>query len=97
MAKQSLEFTQTGNKYTASFVSTGTTVVQVKRNIKYYRGLGSLVIYAYIDGMEKVVLKGYTSYEASNNMMFQVEVPAGLNMEIVSDCPVQEANILTEE
>ena len=57
MAKQSLEFTQSGNKYTASFVSAGTTVVQLEREYKAENNIGQLTVYAYIDGMNPVPVR----------------------------------------
>lgn len=99
MAKQSLEFTQSesGNKYTASFVSAGTTVVQLEREYKAENNIGQLTVYAYIDGMNPVPVRNWTSYEASRNMIFQIDIPAGVTVEIVSLCRVINANIITED
>lgn len=85
MAKQSLEFTQSGNKYTASFVSAGTTVVQLEREYKAENNIGQLTVYAYIEGMNPVPVRNWTSYEASRNMIFQVDIPAGRAASDVGD------------
>lgn len=97
MANQKLNFTQEGSKYKASFVSAGTTVVQLEREYKAENNIGQLTVYAYIDGMNPVPVRNWTSYEASRNMIFQIDIPAGVTVEIVSLCRVINANIITED
>ncbi|WP_307759275.1 hypothetical protein [uncultured Mediterranea sp.] len=96
MANQKLNFTQEGSKYKASFVSAGTTVVQLEREYKAENNIGQLTVYAYIDGMNPVPVRNWTSYEASRNMIFQIDIPSGVTIEIVSLCSVINANIITE-
>lgn len=97
MAKQSLQFTKDGNKYKASFVSLGTTVVQLEREYKAENNIGQLTVFAYIDGMKPVPVRNWTSYEASRNMIFQIDIPSGVTIEIVSLCNVINGYIVSGE
>lgn len=96
MAKQTLQFTKDGDNYKSSFVSSGTTVVQLEREYKVENNAGQLTVYAYIDGMNPVPVRNWTSYEASRNMIFQIDIPSGVTIEIVSSCNVINASIITE-
>lgn len=91
MATQQLSFTQSGEEYKASYVSSGSTVVQIKRD-----EIGSLAVNAKIEGMDYVKVDGWSEYAAARNMMFQVDIPSGVTVEIISSVPVASANILTE-
>lgn len=97
MGNQTLSFIQEGREHKARFVSTGTSVVQVHRDYEPNDIFGSLGVYAYLEGMPPVRIHYWTKYTGSNDMIFQVDVPAGVNVEIVSDYPVSSCNILTEE
>ena len=54
-------------------------------------------MYAYIDGMNPVPVRNWTSYEASRNMIFQIDIPSGVTIEIVSLCEVINAYIVSGE
>ena len=97
MAKQTLQFTKDGGNYKSSFVSAGTTVVQLEREYKAENNIGQLTVYAYIDGMNPVPVRNWTSYEASRNMIFQIDIPSGVTVEIVSLCEVINAYIVSGE
>lgn len=97
MAKQTLQFTKDGDNYKSSFVSSGTTVVQLEREYKVENNAGQLIVYAYIEGMKPVPVRKWTSYEASRNMIFQIDIPSGVTIEIVSSCNVINANIVFGE
>lgn len=95
MATQ-LSFSQDGSLYKASFVSAGKTTVQIERDYNLYDNRGALIVYAYIDGMNRTPIKNWSKNNASPNMIFQIDVPAGVNIDIVSDCNVTSANYITE-
>lgn len=95
--KQQLSFSQDGDFYKATFVSAGTTVVQIERDFKSYDNVGALAVYAYIDGMNRSAIHNWSRNEGYPNMIFQLDVPAGINIEIISDCAVTSANYVTEE
>lgn len=87
MAATDLSFSKNeGNKYVASFVSEGPVTIQVKR-----QEAGPLNIYANIDGMDAIYVGGYGPYNSSANLIFNVDVPAGVNVSVESFTEVLEA------
>lgn len=87
MAATDLSFSKNEeNKYVASFVSEGPVTIQVKR-----QEAGSLNIYANIDGMDAIYVGGYGPYNGSANLIFNVDVPAGVNVSVESFTEVLEA------
>lgn len=83
---ETLTFTQQGSAYTATYTSTGDTVVQLVR-----KDSGWLNIYANIDGMEKKVIGSWSPHGGDKNMIFKVSVPSGLTVTVESESEVTEA------
>lgn len=95
--KTSLSFSQQGDKYKATFISTGATVVQVERDYTTNKTGGKLSVYVNIDGMSSFPLFSWSRNEATENRLFLLNIPANLTVDIISDIPVTSANILTED
>lgn len=92
MAATDLSFSKNEeNKYVASFASEGPVTIQVKR-----QEAGSLNIYANIDGMDAIYVGGYGLYNGSANLIFNVDVPAGVNVSVESFTEVLEAKVVKE-
>lgn len=92
MAATDLSFSKNEeNKYVASFASEGPVTIQVKR-----QEAGSLNIYANIDGMDAIYIGGYGPYNGSANLIFNVDVPAGVNVSVESFTEVLEAKVVKE-
>lgn len=78
MEVQELVFTNTNDSWAASYVSQGNTVLQLKRK----DSSGRVIVYACIDGMEKIPIGVLTGN------MFMVCVPAGLAVTVESETEV---------
>lgn len=77
-------------KYTASFISNGSlAVVQLQRKSK-----ASVKVYANLDGMDPVPVD-YRLY-GTGDVIFQVELPAGVEVTVESPAEVQTANLLMQ-
>lgn len=96
MAKTSLNFNKEGNIYKATFVSSGNSVVQIKRLSNSQGQLGYLQVYANIDGMDPILLASWNRFSSSENLMFQVDIMAGVTITLISEYEVESANVLTE-
>lgn len=91
MAATSLEFSKNAtNRYEASFVSEGAVVIQVER-----AGNGYINVYANLDGMSKTYIGGYGLYNGGSNLIFSVDVPAGVTVTIESLTEVVSAKMLS--
>ena len=84
-----LNFNKEGNEYIARFVSEGNTVVQLERE-----KAGVISVRASIGGMKEVpvaqIQNGYT-----HDAIFAINVPSGVNVAIVSQTEVKNAETLT--
>ena len=90
MAATSLEFSKNAtNRYETSFVSEGAVVIQVER-----AGNGYINVYANLDGMSKTYIGG-TVYSGNSNLIFSVDVPAGVTVTIESLTEVVSAKMLS--
>lgn len=77
-------------KYTASFVSNGSpAVVQLQRKLS-----ASVKVYANLDGMNPIPVD-YKLY-GTGDVIFQVEVPADIEVTVESPTEVQTANLLMQ-
>ena len=82
-----LTFTKNGSRYEAEIISAGEPItVQIDRSEKK-----DLTVYGAIDGMEQVAL--FTT-SILQNVLFQVDVPEGLKVKIVSWAPVTSAKTI---
>ena len=87
MAATDLSFSKNNKKKNvSSFVAVGSVTIQVKR-----KEAGALKIYANIDGMDAIYVGGYGPYNGSANLIFNVDVPAGVNVSVESFTEVLEA------
>lgn len=90
MAATDLSFSKNSqNRDQASFVSEGAVTVQMQR-----KDVGALNIYANLDGMGAKYIGGYGSYNDGNNLIFTVDVPAGVTVTIESYPEVVSAKML---
>lgn len=89
MAQTTLTFAPDGARHKATWTSTGAgAVLQVERD-----GAGPLEIRAYLDGMTPLtVAKDYAFTPPS--VIMQLDIPAGVKVDIVSDTAVTAAAIL---
>ena len=84
-----LTFNKTGDYYTAAYLYAGDTIVQVERKDK-----GNLIINAYLDGMAPARVKAWTADEIDANVILDVNIPAGVNVEIASQSEVSTGKTL---
>lgn len=89
MAQTTLTFAPDGGKHKATWTSTGAgAVLQVER-----AGAGPLEIRAYLDGMAPLtVAKDYSFTPQA--VIIQLDIPAGVKVDIISDTPVTSAAML---
>lgn len=88
MAQQTLTFAAEGGKYKAAWTSAGAAVVQLQRSAP-----GGVEVRAHLEGMDPLVIaKDYPG--TPQKLIMQVDVPAGVVVEIVSDTPVTSAAML---
>lgn len=89
MAQTTLSFAPDGGKHKATWTSTGEgAVLQVER-----AGAGPLEIRAYLDGMTPLtVAKDYAFTPQA--VILQLDIPAGVKVDIISDTAVTTAAIL---
>ena len=89
MAQTTLTFAPDGAKNKATWTSTGAgAVLQVER-----AGAGPLEIRAYLDGMTPLtVAKDYAF--TPQTVILQLDIPAGVKVDIISDAEVTAAAIL---
>lgn len=89
MAQTTLTFAPDGAKHKATWTSTGAgAVLQVER-----AGAGPLEIRAYLDGMTSLtVAKDYAFTPQA--VIIQLDIPAGVKVDIISDAAVTAAAIL---
>lgn len=78
-----LTFTKDGTKYVCELTPTEPVVVQVEREDKK-----DFTVYGYIDGMEPVAL---FSTSILKDLLFQLDVPEGVKVRMVSWSPVTSA------
>lgn len=83
-----LTFNKIGDRYESKFTSTGSTIIQVDRP-KY----GFFSVWANIEGMEPIPITEI-QIPHTNNVIFNLEVPAGLEITLVSGSEVTSANTL---
>lgn len=85
-----LTFTQDGSKYVCSLTPTASCVIQVSRGV-YGGGRKPFTVYASLDGMNPVAI--YTT-DVYGDIIFELDVPEGVSVELVSWCPVLQAKML---
>lgn len=81
-----LNFKQEGSKYVYDFVSEGAVTIQVERNEKK-----DFTVYAFIGDLTPVPLFTSSTFE---DIIFQVDVPEGVNVRLVSWCEVVSAQMI---
>ncbi len=88
MAQQTLTFSAEGRKYKASYTSRGRSVAELERTAP-----GCLEIRAYLDGMTPLTIaKDYLG--TPQNLIFQLDIPEGVKVDIISDTAVTAAALL---
>lgn len=81
-----LNFKQDGSKYIYDFVSSGAVTIQVERDEKK-----DFTVYAFIDNLTPVPLFTTSTFE---DLIFLVDVPEGVNVRLISWCPVVSAKMI---
>lgn len=81
-----LTFTQTGSRYECVITPSDPTTIQVSRG-----GGSDFTVYAYIDDMNPVSIFTTNIYD---NLIFQLDVPEGVSVRMVSWSPVTAAKML---
>lgn len=81
-----LTFTQDGSKWTCTLTPSAPCVIQVERGTDGNRK--SFTVYAYIDGMNPV---GIYSTDDYGDIIFELDVPEGVTVKLVSWRPVISA------
>lgn len=91
MATTNLTFNKVGDKYQTSFTSEGESIVQIERKAQ-----GLCSVRANIEGMAPVPITSFqNAYE--NNVIFNLDIPAGIEVTIESATEVTNAKMFTEE
>lgn len=94
MAASTLEFTDRGHGvWESNYTSTGNTVIQLHRE---ENGVVSVKAMLGGAGMQFTHV-GTLKNPYSSDIIFQVNVPAGVNVQIESETKVLNASILTED
>lgn len=96
MAKTSLNFNKEGSEYKATFVSSGNTLVQLKRTATEQGVVGYIRVYANIEGMDPIILASWNKFSSELDLIFQVDLMPGIVVTILSNSEIKSANILTE-
>lgn len=81
-----LNFRQEGTRYIYEFTSSGPVTIEVERDEKK-----EFTVYGYVDDLSPVPLFSTSSFE---DILFQVDVPEGVNVRLVSWCPVIAAKMV---
>lgn len=90
MATTDLSFKQEGGSYKAAFTSQGEAVVQVQR-----KGVGELRVLAALEGMSpSTVFPFADSANGRENIIFRLDIPSGVSVEIVSGTEVVSAKMM---
>lgn len=89
MAVNDLTFRQTGKHYETEFVSEGKAVVQLVRPSESYNK--RIVVYAHLEGLQPSLVLDF--YEAGENVIFELDIPQGVTVTIVSETAVKQAKM----
>lgn len=81
-----LKFVQDGTKYVCDITPSEATAIQIERDEKK-----TFTVYGYIDDLTPVPL--FTS-DAFEDIIFQLDVPSGVNIRMTSWSPVKAAKML---
>lgn len=91
MAATTLIFSKVGDKWVTTFTSMGESIVEMER-----KGQGLCSIRANIEGMKSVPVTSFKNpYES--NVIFNLDIPAGVEVTIESATEVINAKMITEE
>lgn len=91
MAATNLTFSKVGDKWTTTFTAEGGGIVQIER-----KSQGLCSVYANIEGMSAVPIASFQNPYVSN-VIFSLEVPAGIEVTIESATEVTNAKMFIEE
>lgn len=90
METKELNFVQDGAVWKTEFVSEGPCIVQMDRETN-----ATIRVWANIEGMNKVPVKDFRNL-LDVNMIFELKIPAGLQVLIESWSEVTQAKAFTE-
>lgn len=88
MATKTLTFTDTATGSRASFVSEGTSVIQIKRKTRGNR----ITVYAGAEGMDECYV-GEMRFPFDDRQIFCLEIMKGLTVTVVSDSFIEKATL----
>lgn len=90
MATTNLTFTKQEDEWVSTFTSTGEGIIEIER-----KGQGNCSVLANITGMEKVPIATFQNPYV-NTVIFNLDIPAGIEVTIKSASEVTSAKMFTE-
>lgn len=86
-----LNFTENAGVWIANFISQGNTVIEIERTKP-----STILILANLEGMKPVIVGSYPN-NYSNNAIFNIQVPKGIEVTIESPTEVIDAKLQIED
>lgn len=92
MATQQIDFIDYGNDgYCAHITSTGNAVIEIERS-----EMGLVSVSASIAGLDEVPIAQFKN-PYTPSVIFQLNIPKGVDLKIISATKVNDAHIFTED
>lgn len=90
MATTNLTFTKQGDEWVSTFTATGAGIVEIERKKQ-----GNCSVFANISGMNAVPIASFQNPYVKN-VIFNLDIPAGIEVTIKSATEVTAAKMFTE-